>query len=155
MHLLAEESIDVARPASEVFAYATDLERFGEWFPGVLAIRSIDDLAPASVGKAYRESVSIPLRGARQVEIAVVESVGERRFATEGRLAPLLPRMELDFEPTPAGGCTLRFRMWSRNDGALARLWLPLARRAVRERARRGLPRLKARLERPGSPSGG
>jgi hypothetical protein len=146
MHLLAEESVTVARPAAAVFAYVSDMERFGEWFPGVVAIASSDDLPPGAIGKTYRETVAIPLRGERRIELAVVESIEARRFATEARFPPLLPRMEIDLVESGPSACTLTWRMFSRNEGALARLWVPLARRVVRARAKAGLGRLVGRF---------
>ena len=74
MDLLTEQSIDIARPASTVYRRASDLERFGEWFPGVVALASTDALPHASVGKVYRETVDVPGRGRLDVRVEVREA---------------------------------------------------------------------------------
>ena len=42
MQLLAEQSVDIACPVAAVYDYATNLEHFGEWFPGVIGVVSKD-----------------------------------------------------------------------------------------------------------------
>ncbi|MEW6706366.1 MAG: SRPBCC family protein [Pseudomonadota bacterium] len=148
MHLLAEQRVVIARPVPAVFEYATDLERFGEWFPEVLGVESADALAPAAVGKQYLERVNVPLRGERKVMITVREAQPATRFVTEGRLTPLLPRMELGFAAHGDQACEFTFRMFSRSGSPAVRwLLLPLARRVLRRRAAAGVAALKRRLE--------
>lgn len=148
MHLLADQSITIKRPQAAVFAYVTDMERFGEWFPGVLGIESSNAMPHGQVGKEYLETVSVPLRGQRKIRIVVREAQAGRRFVTEGRFPPLMPRMEVEFFPGGADACRVRWRMYSRNDGMLFRLLLlPLARRVMRQRAAAAMPRLKRMLE--------
>ncbi|MCW7538595.1 SRPBCC family protein [Aquabacterium sp. A7-Y] len=151
MQLLAHQTTTIARPLEAVFRYACDLERFGEWFPGVLAIESANTLAPAQPGKEYLETVEIPFRGKRKVKITVKEAEAGRRLVTEGRLPPLMPRMEIVFEEVGPAACQVTWRMLSRNNGLLAR-WtvVPLARRVMRKRAAIGVRRLKDQLERAG-----
>jgi hypothetical protein len=148
VHLLAEESINIKRPVPEVFDYVTDMERFGDWFPGVLAIEPANWRKPGQVGKEYLETVAVPLRGRRQISIIVRESQPGKFFATEGKFPPLLPRMEVEFEPGEGGTCDLTWRMFSRNRGLVFRFtMLPLARRIMKKRAAIGLRRLGTKLE--------
>ena len=124
------------------------MERFGEWFPGVIAIAPLDAPGPAEVGKVYVETVRLPLRGLRQIHLQVREARAPWFFATEGRLPPLLPRMEITLQDTAADACELTWRMLSRGRGpAVQYLLVPLARRVVGRRAARGLAALKARME--------
>ncbi len=144
---IARSSIVIARPPSAVYAFATGLERFGAWFPGVRAIAAADNLAPVQPGKRYLETVSLPLRGLRRIVITVVAAEADRFFATEGALKPLLPRMEMRFVPD-GDGTRLEWQMLSRSRSRLVRrLLLPLARRVMQPRAEAGLHRLKALLE--------
>lgn len=148
MRLLAEGSIDLACSVGQAFAYATDLEHFGEWFPGVLEIRSDDSLAPDVVGKRYQEMVVIPGRGRQPIEITVREVLPGRFFASEGAFPPLLPRMEMVFVTQGERRCRMTWRMFSRNRGRLAGWTLvPLARAIMARRAEQGLRALKQRLE--------
>lgn len=147
MHLIAEASTTVKGSADSVFALISDMQRFGEWFPGVLAISEIDALPVGTLGKRYLETVSIPLRRTRQIELEVKAVEAGRRFVTEGRFPPLLPRMEILL--AGAGADThVHWAMYSRNDSALVRLLLlPLARSTLQRRAQQGLARLMNLLE--------
>jgi len=148
MYLLAESSVDIACPVEHAFAFAADLENFPHWFPGVVDVASNDALPVGTVGKHYREAVAMPLRGRRSVLIRVVEAAAPGRFATEGELHLLLPRMEMAFAARESGGCRVTWRMSSRRTQGWPR-WtiLPLARRVMTRRAGIGLLRLKRHLE--------
>ncbi|CAA0119961.1 Uncharacterised protein [Mycolicibacterium vanbaalenii] len=148
MYQLASSAVIVDCSRIQAFAYAADLENFGDWFPGVIAIVGQDELSFATVGKTYSETVAVPLRGNRQVLIQVVEVEASRRLVTEGDLPFLLPRMEIEFRDVGPDACEVRWRMCSRSDGALTRhLLLPVAGQLMRRRAERGLGRLKRHLE--------
>lgn len=146
MHLLASVESRIDCPPARVFALISDMERFADWFPEVLEITGADQLPPATVGKRYLERVRVPLRGERRIEISVKEVEADRRFVTEGRFPPLLPRMEVQLQ-AEAGGTRLCWRMYSRGRGWPLRLLLLLARRTLQRRAERGLERLKELLE--------
>ena len=148
MILLAEQDAQIDCPVAVAYRYVSNLERFGEWFPGVVAIQSANALEHAAVGKQYLETVRVPLRGSRQVQITVVEASPNQRLITEGALAPLWPRMDIRVDAVDDRRCTVAWRMFSRNRSALARLTIvPLARAVLRKRAEQGLQRLKSMLE--------
>ena len=147
MQLLTENRVSIACSVSSAFAYVTNMENFGEWFPKVRSIVSVDTQPHATLGKRYAETVSTP-RGERKILLRVKTVEPDRLFVTEGDYPPLLPRMEIEFEPHSAG-CTVTWRMFSRNGGLLARfIWLRVARRIIRERATVGVAQLKQQLER-------
>jgi hypothetical protein len=146
--LLANQTIAIACPVDVAYRFTCNLERFGAWFPGVIAIESANQLPHLEVGKQYLETVSIPLRGTRKVGITVKEVALNQRFVTEGTLVPLLPRMEIDFRATGPGSCEVSWQMRSRATRWLARrLMVPLARRVMQQRAAVGLAALKRTLE--------
>jgi len=148
MYLLAEQRATIDCTASSAYAYATDLEHFADWFPGVLAIHAADGQPAGSIGKTYLERVRIPLRGEREIRVTVVDAERDRRFATESPFRPLLPRMEMQFDADGEHRCQLRWRMFSRNRSAVARMTvLPLARAVLRRRAAQGIAALKQQLE--------
>ena len=148
MHLLAEGNIIIARPPADVFAFAADLAHFGLWFPGVVAIHAADGMPPASRGKRYRETVTVPMRGQREIDIVVVEADPGRRLVTEGDFPPLLPRMEMRFDAAEQGTATrFDWRMHSRGESLAAALVRGPARALMQKRAQAGLLRLKAFLE--------
>lgn len=93
MHLLVEKTVSIHRPVQAVFGYISNMEQFGEWFPGVIAIKSLGALAHGQPGKEYLETVVVPLRGRRQVTLQV----------REARAPGSLP---------PRGGCCRCCRAW-------------------------------------------
>ena len=150
MYLLAGSVVTIACSSAKAFGYAADLEKFGDWFPGVIGIAARDALPFATPGKQYVETVAVPLRGRRTVRISVVEADSPKRLVTEGDLPLLLPRMEIEVDDLGRDSCEVRWRMLSRNERILARLAvLPVARWVMRRRASAGLRNLKQRLEGP------
>ncbi|CAN5296991.1 hypothetical protein BH09ACT8_BH09ACT8_21370 [soil metagenome] len=150
MYLLASSTARITCPGPTAFAYAADLENFAAWFPGVIAVAANDELPFWTVGKLYSETVAVPLRGTRGVQIRVIVVDSPRRLITEGDLPVLLPRMEIEVRDIGAGCCEVHWRMFSRNENALiCRCVLPLAGRVMRRRAGIGLRNLTAKLEAP------
>lgn len=148
MHLLTEQTITVARPVEAAYQYATNMERFGEWFPGVLSIESANTFQHAERGKEYLETVSVPLKGKRQIKLSVKDAQPNKLFVTEGEFPPLMPRMEIVFQATGADSCDVTWRMFSRNDSFLIKATLiPLAKSVMRKRAAIGMKQLKEKLE--------
>lgn len=148
VQLLAEQSTEVVCGVDVAYGYVSNLERFGEWFPGVISIESVNDIQHATVGKRYLETVSIPMRGERKVSITVKEAESNRRFVTEGSLKPLLPRMEVEFRAVSSDKCQITWRMFSRNNGLFARATIvPLARSVMKKRSAIGIERLRLALE--------
>ncbi|MBC7983473.1 MAG: SRPBCC family protein [Candidatus Obscuribacterales bacterium] len=148
MQLLADQTTDVACPVEVAYRYASNLEHFGEWFPGVIAIESTNALEHGTLGKEYLETVSVPLRGQRKVKIMVKEVQLNKLFVTESAFAPLMPRMEILFRASGVRVCQVTWRMFSRNNGFLTRATIiPVARSVMSKRAAIGVTRLKINLE--------
>ncbi len=148
MQLLTEQTITIARSVEAAYQYATNMERFGEWFPGVLSIESANTSPHAQRGKEYLETVTVPLRGKRQIKLSVKDAQSNELFVTEGEFPPLMPRMEIVFQATGADSCDVTWRMFSRNDNFLVKATLlPLAKRVMRKRAAIGMKRLRQELE--------
>lgn len=148
MYLLAHTATFIECPRDVAFNYAANLENFAEWFPGVIQIAAANSLPFDAVGKQYRETVAVPLRGQRPVLLRVVEVMTPSRIVTEGALPTVLPRMEIEFREAGPDKCEVDWRMFSRTTSGLAR-WtiLPFARRLMTRRARAGMRRLSHRLE--------
>lgn len=148
MYLLAQADVAIACPSRVAFDYAANLENFPAWFPGVLRVTTTDGLPFDTVGKQYREEFAQPMRGRGFVAIRVVEVEPGTRIVSEGTLASVLPRMEIVCRQTAPGVCEVRWRMFSRRTSGWSRfIVLPLARRVMTRRARRGLQVLKRHLE--------
>ena len=148
MHLLAEGTAEIACPVSAAYQYAANLERFGDWFPGVIAIESANGLPHGQSGKEYLETVTVPLRGERKIKLVVKEAEHDSCLVTEGAFPPLLPRMQMRFAALTADSCQVQWQMYSRNKGHNAQFTIiPLDRGVLRRRAAVGLANLKRRLE--------
>lgn len=148
MHLLAEKTVHIQQNVLDVFAYVSNMENFGEWFPGVISIASSNALDHGQPGKQYLETVLVPLRGTRQITLDVREVREGEFFATEGRFPPLMPRMEMGLRSADANSCELTWRMFSRSDNLIVKYTLlPLAKRLVKKRAALGVAALKKRME--------
>lgn len=149
---IAKTETNIQCSASEAFRLISNMERFREWFPAVISIRSVNDLPHGEVGKKYLETVSIPLRGERDIELTVKESTENKRFVTEGKFPPLLPRMEVQINQTGGTEVIVKWAMFSRSKSRVVQfLLLPLAKSIMQKRANIGAANLKALLEKANS----
>jgi len=145
---LADETLSIASPISNVFEFLSNHENYIRWYPGVVSVASSDRLPPGTVGKVYNETLRLPSGGHRSFDITVVESHAPDLFMTEGALAPIHPRMEMRLTASSASETTLNLKFFSRNQSALGRLLIrALVRGAVRRQSRIGLLKLKSLLE--------
>ena len=146
--LLAQGSVEIARPLHETFAYVANMENFPTWFPGVASMRALNTLEHGQVGKRYRETVHTLFGRTGTIDIEVKEARVGERMRTEGD-GFLLAGMSVDFVPLSDDTTRVEWRMVSRNQGRWFR-WLvvPLLRRVMRRRAREGLRKLRENLER-------
>jgi len=147
MQQLVSESILINREAEEVFDYLSNMENFKSWFQGVVAIESQDETSHGQVGKVYLETVKVPLRGERKIQLLVVESVRPHKFVTEGMFPPLLPRMEVLIE-AQGKSSAVQWSMYSRSESWLFKLLvLPFAKSVISKRAKQSLGVLKSKLD--------
>ena len=133
----------IARPADEVFAYATDPEQLPTWQTNTISSIPQDD-APLRVGSRLREVHRGP--GGKEFEslVEVTEYDPGRTFALhviEG--TPVDAR--LTFEPA-GNGTLVRFRAFGRLPGAM-RVAQPLLGRMLRRQFTAQVATLKRVLE--------
>jgi len=148
VNLITKASVDINQPISVVFDYVSNMERFENWFPEVISIKSANDMMHGDIGKEYFEKVNIPVRGEKRIKITVKEVEDNKRFVTEGSFPPLLPRMEISLTENNLESCTLNYRMYSRNNNPLVRIFLlPIAKIVMSKRATKGVSNLKYKLE--------
>jgi hypothetical protein len=148
VQLLTEQTVAIYCNVETAFAYVANMENFGKWFPEVRSIVSANALPHAVKGKEYLETFVSSKGKERQIRLRVQEVDANTLFLTEGEYSPLLPRMEVTFASQGDHACTVTWRMYSRNNGVIARFTLlPLVRRVIRKRAVIGMARLKEKLE--------
>lgn len=115
MKQLAYTSINVAVSVGTLFNFVTNMENYGLWFPGVVAISSHNKLKHGTKGKIYKEIIEMP-DGQHNLLIEVKETKTNEYFYTEGDLAPLLPAMQMQFKSINLEQSQLNLSYYSRNN---------------------------------------
>ena len=133
----------IARPARDVFAYATDPEKLSSWQTNTVSATREDD-GPYGVGSRLREVHRAP--GGKELEsvVEVVEYAPDRVFALEVKEGTPI-HAHLTFDPAD-GGTRVRFRAHGKLTGA-GRLMEPLVARMLRKQFAQHLATLKQVLE--------
>ncbi|MGB0943456.1 MAG: SRPBCC family protein [Marinomonas sp.] len=94
---LTNVSLSIEQDIDTVFAYATNLENYANWFEGVIDIKSANNLGQFELGKTYQETLLINGQEA-MLTIKVHECSQPNLFVTQGDLAGFLPQMNMSFE---------------------------------------------------------
>lgn len=115
MILLAEVTVTVNSPINTFFEYVTNMENYGEWFPGVASIASHNELPHGSIGKTYQEKIAMP-GGEASLVIEVKKSRLNESFYTEGDLDPLFPAMLMDFKGETPQSTSFSLKYFSRSE---------------------------------------
>lgn len=148
MRDIAEHSVEIHADLTDIFAYMSNMEHFGEWFPGVIAIRSANSQHHGTIGKTYLETIKIPFRHAQEYALEVKESMKNEKFVTEGEVPPLFPRMTIRFTEISPIVSHVAWKMESRSRKVLFNLlFLPLLRHVMAKRAQQGMVNLKHMFE--------
>ncbi len=139
-------SIDIGRPAEEVFAYLSDPNTFKEWEDGVLEMELTSE-GPVGVGSKGRRVENYMGRDEGTWEVTKYElgktialTFESQKFSGDGRY---------DLEPAD-GGTRLRYRFGGRVKSPIWNLLTPLMMPMVRRRTNRNYDRLKQVLEAKG-----
>lgn len=146
--ILADETVSITRPISDLFAFLSNHENYSCWFPGAMSVTSTDDLPPGAVGKVYVETLLLPSGRRKVFDIKVVERQAPDLFITEGNLALIHPRMEMRLIAISPAETRLSLRFLSRSQSFVGRLLIRgLVRRLIGRQTRAGLAKLKALME--------
>jgi Polyketide cyclase / dehydrase and lipid transport len=140
-------SIDVDRPAEEVFAYATDPTRFHEWQQGVVSGR-LDGSDNPTVGT--RCFTTRRIGGAERASASEISHINPpKTWGVRGIDGPIRAIVDLTVEPLDRERSRLTISV-DFNGHGLGKLLVPLV---VRRQAANEMPvnlaTLKQRLERP------
>jgi len=144
---LATTSVTIIAPIARVFKYVSNMENYRQWFPGVINIKSANNLAHGEIGKTYVETLSLP-NGNAELEIKVVQCKANQLFLTKGNLAGVLPQMTVTFTDNENQSCTLHLQYHSRNAELSSNSEIILAlQENLKIRATHGVLKLKVILE--------
>jgi uncharacterized protein YndB with AHSA1/START domain len=135
-------STDIARPAAEVFAYATDPTRFGEWQQGVID-GHLDTTGPVHVGA--RCLTTRRIGGANRAVTSVVTHVDPpRTWGVHGIDGPIRATVDLTVEPVSETSARLTIAVDFQGHG-IGKVLVPLV---VRRQAQKEMPVNVATLKR-------
>jgi uncharacterized membrane protein len=135
-------SIDIDRPADEVFAYVTDPARFPEWQLDVVNV-SVEGSKIGSHFKTVRKIGGVE----RTVTQEITEKAPPRSWAARGIDGPIRPTATVSVEPVDEDRCRVTFGLDFAARGAAAAL-APMVRRIAAKGAPASYQRLKELLER-------
>ena len=93
-----DETIEVARPLHEVFAYIADFASIEQWDPAVARAERLGE-GPPAVGSAYR----VHMKAGFALHYRVVEFEAPRRLVMDVTSRPFTAREEILFDATQHG----------------------------------------------------
>jgi len=139
--------IEIARPAEDVFAYATDPSRFSEWQDDVVSARIEAGQAPG-VGSRFT-TIRRMGRSERAMTQEITESRPPTNWAAHGVDGPVRPNVDMTVEPLADNTRSrVTFAMDFEGHG-MGKLLVPLiVRRQAAKRAPQSYQHLKEQLER-------
>ncbi len=144
---LASTTITINAPTDTVFLYVSNMENYKHWFPGVVDIRSADNMPPGVVGKRYSETLLLP-NGESLLNIEVDRCERPVVFLTKGDLEGILPQMTVLFSENQLGMCEVNLSYHSRSNSLTeGDDVIKLLRGDLEVKAKEGLKTLKGLLE--------
>jgi uncharacterized protein YndB with AHSA1/START domain len=137
-----ENTVMIARPIEDVFAFLSDLENVPKWNYAIVETRKVS-AGPVGVGTVYHQVRSVPSRSEERLEITTYTP--PRQLAIQGQLGPFRSRLFYALDATPEGTrVTNTVEVELRGPGRLlARVAVP----RVREAVAANLRKLKELLE--------
>jgi uncharacterized protein YndB with AHSA1/START domain len=135
-------TVAVARPRVEVYAYLADFENIPQWNYAISRTWKVSD-GPVRVGSTYRQTRTIPNQTEETFE--VTEYDPDRSLAIQGTLGPFAARSSYRLEE--AGDATLITNDVELEPAGLTRLVAPLAANRIKHAVAANLNVLKQLLE--------
>ena len=137
-------SIEIARSQSDVFAYLDQLDRHGEWQDEIVSAK-IDIEGPVRVGTRVTEFRKVP-GGPKPFTYEVTAHDPPRRSAFHGVSGPIRAVGTVTIEPAGEGRSRVTLELDFEGHG-FGKLMLPLVRRDARKHVPANQAKLKERLE--------
>ena len=138
-----DNTVTIARPAGEVFAFLAEFENVPRWNYAIEQTRKVSP-GPVRVGTAYRQTRAIPRRSEEGFEVTVFEPPG--RLAIHGQIGPFQATISYHLEP--AGAATTIVNTVQLTASPVTRLVAPLAAPGIKGAVAQNLDALKLILER-------
>jgi hypothetical protein len=138
-----QNTLTIARPVGEVFAFLADLRNIPRWNYAIAGTVPTSP-GPAGVGATYRQTRTIPRRSEESLQITVFQP--PTRLAVQGQLGPFRATASYLLEPVPSG-TRLANDVELEPLSALLRPIGPLAAPRIKAAVARNLGTLKELLE--------
>jgi len=142
-------SIEIERPAADVFSYLDDVERHGEWQSQIVSSRRETD-GPTGVGTRVTDIRRVPGGKQQSVTYEITEHDPPRRSSFRGVNGPVRPLGTVMVEPAGENRSNVTLELELLGHGLLGMALAPLARSQARKLVPENQKRLKERLERGG-----
>ena len=141
---MIKHSIEINRPAEEVFAYLDQVDRHNEW-QGQLVSTAIETDGPVRVGTRVVERRNVP-GGARDFPYDITEHDPARKISFRGTAGPIRPAGTYTVDPTGESSSRMSSELDLKGHG-IGKLFAPLALRQAAKQVPVDLKRFKELLE--------
>jgi uncharacterized membrane protein len=121
-----KDSIEISRPAAEVFAYLDQLDRHGEWQGSLVSVK-VETEGPTRVGTRVVERRKVP-GGARDIPYEITAHEPPRTASFRGTAGPVRPVGTVTVEPVGESGSRMSLELELEGHG-LGKLFAIIARR--------------------------
>ena len=143
-------SVQIDRPPSEVFAYATDPARFPEWQHDVVRVQVAEGRAP---GVGWRFTTTRRVGGVERTMTQEVTALDPpRSWAVHGVDGPIRPNATVTVEPLDGGARSLVTFALDFEGHGIGKPLIPAVRRQTTKQAPTSYRDLKELLERGRTP---
>jgi uncharacterized protein YndB with AHSA1/START domain len=95
-----ENTVMIARPIEDVFAFLSDLENVPKWNYAIVETRKVSE-GPIGVGTTYHQVRSVPSRSEERLEVTAYDP--PHHLEVRGQLGPFRSRLSYALEAFPEG----------------------------------------------------
>ena len=141
---MIKESIEINRPAAEVFAYLDQLDRHSEWQDSLESVK-VETEGPTRVGTRVVERRKVP-GGARDIPYEITAYEPPRMASFRGTAGPVRPVGTMTVEPVGESSSRVSLELELEGHG-VGKLFAIMARREAAKEVPRSHEKLKELLE--------
>ena len=141
---MIKHSIEINRPAEEVFAYLDQVDRHNEW-QGSLVSATVETDGPTRVGTRVVERRNIP-GGTRDIPYEITKHDPPRKASFRGTAGPVRPVGTYTVDPTGESSSRMNLELDLEGHG-IGKLFAILARRQAAKQVPRDQEKFKELLE--------
>ena len=141
---MIKHSIDINRPADEVFAYLDQLDRHSEWQSSLVSAK-VETEGPTRVGTRVVERRKVP-GGARDIPYQITEHEPPRKASFRGTAGPVRPLGTVTVDPLGESSARMTTELELEGHG-IGKLFAIFARRQAAKELPQSNEKFKQMLE--------